>query len=145
MHTRVRQVLARKGHQVHTVPRGTPVSEAARKMTDLKIGSLVVIEKNDDVAGILTERDLARRACGGGFVTETTPVDAIMTSPVAFVTPASTVAEAMKVMSETHCRHLPVMEKGSLAGLISLGDLVRTITADLAADVKYLQDYILKG
>jgi len=63
----------------------------------------------------------------------------------AYVTPETTVAEAMKVMSETHCRHVPVFADGDLVGLISLGDLVRWLTADLEENIRYLEGYILRG
>ena len=144
MHTHVRQVLAKKGHEIHGVPLGTSISKAARTMNAHKIGS-VVVWSGDEVVGILTERDLARRVCAGAIDLDATSVEQVMTAPVAFVTPGSTVAAAMKTMSETRCRHLPVLDGGKVVGLVSLGDLVRTVTNDLAADVKYLKDYIVRG
>jgi CBS domain-containing protein len=144
MDTRIRQVIAAKGSDVHSVSNHSPIGEAARKMAELGVGSLLV-RSQGHVVGILTERDLARRVCGGDYDPVATPVERVMTSPLAYVTPDATVAEAMKVMADTDCRHLPVYEEGRLVGLVSLGDLVRWITADLAESVRYLEDYIVRG
>lgn len=144
METRISQVLAHKGHEVHTVPLNVAVCDAARTMARLKIGSLLV-EADGRVAGIITERDLARRVCAGEFDLARAPVAKAMTTKVAFVTPDTTVATAMKVMSETHCRHLPVIEDDELVGVISLGDLVRWVTVDLAENIRYLEGYILRA
>jgi len=144
MQTRIKQVLARKGHEVHSVSCDVSISQAARKMAELEIGA-VLVQSDAQVVGILTERDLAWRVCLGEFDPAVTPVEQVMTSPVAYVTPDTTVAEAMKVMSETHCRHLPVFADGDLVGVISLGDLVRWLTADLEENIRYLEGYILRG
>lgn len=145
MQNRIKDVLAHKGHHVHSIPAGITVGEAARRMADLEIGSFLV-ESDGHPVGILTERDLARRVCCSGDVDPTvTPVEQVMTSPLAYIEPEMTVGEAMKVMSETHCRHLPVFDKGELVGLVSLGDLIRWITADLEENVRYLESYILRG
>ena len=144
MDTCIKHVLARKGHEVHSVPCDVPIGEAARKMAELEIGA-VLVQSDAQVVGILTERDLAWRVCLGEFDPAVTPVEQVMTSPVAYVTPDTTVAEAMKVMSETHCRHLPVFADEELVGLISLGDLVRWVTADLEENIRYLEGYILRG
>ena len=93
----------------------------------------------------MTERDLAWRVCLGEFDPAVMPVEKVMTAPVAYVTPETTVAEAMKVMSDTHCRHLPVFADEELVGVISLGDLVRWLTADLEENIRYLEGYILRG
>jgi signal-transduction protein with cAMP-binding, CBS, and nucleotidyltransferase domain len=144
MKTRIRSVLAHKGHQVHSVPVGVPVREAARLMADLHIGS-VLVQAGSHTVGILTERDLARRVCQGHGDVLSRPVEELMTSPLAYITPGDTVVEAMKVMSETHCRHLPVLDGGTVVGVISLGDLVRWLTVDLEEKVNYLEAYILGG
>ena len=144
MQTQIKDVLARKGYKVHGVPSDVPISEAARKMAELEIGS-VLVQSDGQVVGILTERDLAWRVCLGEFDPAVTPVEKVMTAPVAYVTPETTVAEAMKVMSDTHCRHLPVFADEELVGVISLGDLVRWLTADLEENIRYLEGYILRG
>lgn len=144
MDTRIERLLAQKGSDVHSVAVGVPVSDAAQKMAALEVGSLLV-QSGGQVVGIVTERDLARRVCACGFDQGTVPVERVMTSPLAFVTPDATVGEAMKVMSETGCRHLPVFRGSDLVGVISLGDLVRWVTADLEESVRYLEGYILRG
>jgi CBS domain-containing protein len=141
MNSNVREVLARKGARVHTVPAGATVKAAAETMRDLRVGSVLVL-RGDAIAGILTERDLARRVVYAGLPPETTRVDEVMTAPVAFVSPTTSVAAAMRVMSETHCRHLPVLDGDKLVGLVSLGDLVRWHTADQDAHVRFLESYI---
>jgi CBS domain-containing protein len=120
------------------------VCAAAQEMAARAVGSLLV-ESDGRVVGILTERDLARRVCASGCDVGATPVEQVMTSPLAYVTSDATVAEAMKVMSDTGCRHLPVLREGALVGVISLGDLVRWVTADLENNVRYLEEYILRG
>jgi signal-transduction protein with cAMP-binding, CBS, and nucleotidyltransferase domain len=144
MDTPITRVLASKGHDAHAVTVGTRVTEAARKMADLGIGA-VLVERDGQVAGILTERDLARRVCFRELDPADTPVEQVMTSPVAYITTNATVADTMKVMSETHCRHLPVFEAGELVGVISLGDLIRWVTADLEGHIRYLETYITRG
>lgn len=110
-------------------------------MKELKIGA-VLIERGGNVLGIFTERDVSRRVAYPGRDPENTIVSQVMTSPVAFVEPSTTVREAMKVMSTTHCRHLPVYDGAQLVGLVSLGDLLRWLTADLEAHVRFLESYI---
>ena len=137
----IKGVLTHKGHEVHSVDVGSSVADAVHKMAGLGIGS-VLIRGEDRIVGILTERDLARRVAYGRMDTQTTSVEAVMTSRLAYVSPETRVEEAMKVMSETHCRHLPVFEDGALVGLVSLGDLLRFITGDLETHISYLESYI---
>jgi CBS domain-containing protein len=141
MKSTVAEVLAKKGPQTHGVDVDSTVAEAVRKMKDLNLGSVVIL-RGEHVVGIFTERDIARRVVFGGLDPAKTQVSEVMTAPVAFVDPATTVAQAMKVMSRTHCRHLPVFDHEKLVGLVSLGDLVRQSTADSDAHVRFLESYI---
>lgn len=141
MQSTVREILARKGTVVHTVPVGTSVRDAARTMSDLHVGSVVVM-KDDKLAGILTERDIARRLVFRGLDPERTFVEEVMTSKIASVGPSTKVGEAMHAMSETHCRHLPVVADDKVIGLVSLGDLVRALTTDYDLQLRYLESYI---
>ncbi len=141
MDTRIEQVLKSKGNAVYDVDSTAPVVDAVNKMSELGIGS-VLVRKDDNLVGIVTERDLARRCVVPSVNIDTTSVDKVMTSPVAYVSPETTVVQAMKAMSETHCRHLPVLVDGKVIGIISLGDLLRWTTGELETQVNYLESYI---
>lgn len=141
MQSTIREILARKGSSVHTVPIGTSVRDAARTMSDHRVGSVVVMN-GEQVAGILTERDVARRVVFRGLDPDRTPVDEVMTSKIASIEPSTKVGEAMHAMAATHCRHLPVVLDHQLVGLVSLGDLVRALTRDYDLHVRYLESYI---
>ena len=141
MHTQVGRVLLAKGDHIHGVALHTSLAEVIRQMTEYQIGALLVFD-GALVVGIITERDLVRRALFRGLDPATTPVEEVMTTPVAYVAPEVTVAEAMKVMSETKSRHLPVLADGRLVGLVSLSDLIRKATSDLETQILYLESYI---
>jgi CBS domain-containing protein len=141
MNTHIKQVLHAKGDAVYGVEIRTPLADAIRRMAEHEIGSVLVFD-GKTLVGILTERDLARRALFRAMDPATTLVEVVMTAPVAFISPEDTVAQALKVMSDTRCRHLPVMADGRLIGVVSLGDLIRTITGDLETRVMYLESYI---
>jgi signal-transduction protein with cAMP-binding, CBS, and nucleotidyltransferase domain len=139
--TTIKQVLHSKGDAIYGVEARQPLAVAIRRMAEHAIGSVLVFD-DKTVVGIVTERDLARRVLFRSLDPETTPVEVVMTAPLAFVEPTHTVGHAMKVMSETHCRHLPVFADGVLLGVVSLGDLLRAATADLQTHIMYLESYI---
>jgi CBS domain-containing protein len=141
MNTRIKQILHMKGDAVYGVELGTSVGDVIRKMAEHKIGSVLVFD-DKVVVGILTERDLVHRVLFEQRDPATTPVDLVMTAPVAYVSPETTVADAMKIMSETRCRHLPIMADDRLIGIVSLGDLIRQLTGDLETHIMYLESYI---
>jgi CBS domain-containing protein len=138
----VRQILKAKGDGIWTIgPRAT-VFEALRLMADKKVGALVVVE-NGLVIGILSERDYARKVVLEGKSSKDTPVSEIMTERVIGVTPATTVQECMALMTEMHIRHLPVMERGQLMGVISIGDVVKSIMSEQEYLIEHLENYII--
>lgn len=152
---RVQDILARKGAQVHTIPENATVFEAIRRMDELGIGSLLVTRGSGanaarsraeppqpSLAGIVTERDYLRLVALRGRSSRETLVGEIMTRRVAFVGPACPVDEALAIMTEIRCRHLPVLDDGRLAGLVSIGDCVRQIIAMQQGRIRYLEDYI---
>lgn len=141
MHTKIADVLHKKGSNVQSIEIGKPIVDAVNSMEELGIGS-VLVKEGDRVIGILTERDLARRCVRPGVDITTTPVEDAMTAPVAFVAPTTSIREALKVMSETHCRHLPVVDQRGVVGVVSLGDLLRWVTSEYKAHVSYLESYI---
>ena len=138
---KVADVLKEKGTKVFTVNRKTTVLEAIKKMSDKNVSGLVVMD-GKEIAGIITERDYLRKVILQGKSSNTTMVEEIMTDKVIFATLDQSVEECMAVMAEKSCRHLPVMDQGCLAGVISILDLTRQMTREQKTTIKYLQDYI---
>jgi CBS domain-containing protein len=137
----VRDILASKGHQVWCVDPGATVFDALRLMAEKEIGALVVME-GERVVGVLSERDYARKVVLLGRTSPTTAVKEIMTSPVVYTHSEQSIEECMALVTEKRVRHLPVMEEGKLVGLISIGDLVKSIIADQQFIIEQLVRYI---
>jgi CBS domain-containing protein len=134
-------VLAAKGTQVHTIGPDDTVFDAVKKMVEVNSGSLLVTE-GERIHGIITERDYLRNIVLAGRTSKTTQVREIMTSQVVVVQPSTTLEEAMAVMTARRIRHLPVVDQGKLAGVVSIGDLVKQISQDRKFEIQYLTDYI---
>jgi CBS domain-containing protein len=126
---------------IHTVDPAASVFDAVRLMAQQNIGALVVVEY-DQVVGMVTERDYARKVALRDRASRDTPVRDIMTSPVMYVHPLQTSEECMALMTENRLRHLPVMDGGKLAGLISIGDLVKDIISEQRFIIEQLEHYI---
>jgi CBS domain-containing protein len=137
----VADLLQAKGHEVHSIESGASVLDAIRRMVDRNVGSLLVLN-GKEIAGIITERDYLREIVLKGRTSRETPVEAIMTRQVVFVTPADTIEACMAIMTEKRIRHLPVLREGTLTGLISIGDVVKRLSQDQKAEIRYLTDYI---
>jgi CBS domain-containing protein len=135
-------LLKSKAHQtVHTITPEASVFDAIKLMADKNIGALLVMEA-EKVAGIVTERDYARKIVLMSRSSEQTPVRQIMTSAVIYVRPDQTSEECMVLMTENRLRHLPVIDGGRLLGIISIGDLVKDIIADQRFTIQQLGQYI---
>ena len=135
-------LLTSKAHQsVHIIPPEGSVFDALKLMADKNIGALLVME-GEEVAGIITERDYARKVALMSRSSKQTPVREIMTSAVMYVRPDQTSEECMVLMTENRLRHLPVMEGGKLLGIISIGDLVKDIIAEQRFTIQQLEHYI---
>jgi CBS domain-containing protein len=117
------------------------VLEAVRLMAEHHIGAVLVIEEGQ-LLGIASERDYARKVVLQGRSSSDTPVDAIMSAPVVCVGPMDSVNDCMAIMTERHIRHLPVIDGGRLAGIVSIGDLVKEVIEDQKQEISYLQQYI---
>ena len=141
MDTKVQALLDRKGHEVYSILADQTVYEAITEMDAKNVGGLIV-KDGEQVVGIITERDYLRKVILRGRSSKETAVDSIMTRDLMSITPEHTVAEAMKIMTEKRCRHLPVFKDGQLDGILSIGDLVKTIIANQAFEIQFLQDYI---
>ena len=137
----VQQLLVEKGTHVSTVAPDASVYEALERMAADDIGALVV-GTGGRLAGMLSERDYARKVILVGRASRDTLVRDVMTEEVITVGPADTVSRCMQIMTDHRVRHLPVMDGGELVGLVSIGDLVKTIIADQAFEIEQLQGYI---
>lgn len=138
----VAQILSSKPSQaVHTVPPGASVREAIEVMAQQRIGSLLIVE-GTRILGIFTERDYAHKVEVRGRTSAGTPISEVMTPDVIFVTPATTSQECMALMTGRRLRHLPVMDQGTLVGLISIGDLVKDIISEQQFVIAQLESYI---
>lgn len=139
---KIADILRAKGSNVHTVAADATVFEAIRKMVDANVGSLLVTE-GDAIVGIITERDYLRRVALEGRTSKQTLVREIMGTRVLCVAPEAEVEACMAVMSEQRIRHLPVMDQGRLAGIVSIGDLVKQQSSERKAEIQILTDFIV--
>ncbi len=137
----VQGLLDSKNSEVFFIQKGATVFEAIVLMDEKNIGSLLV-KDGENVVGIVTERDYMRKIIIKGRASKTTPVRDIMTSQLAIVAPELTITEAMAIMSEKHCRHLPIFDGRRFMGLVSMGDLSRELSKEHEMTIMYLRDYI---
>jgi CBS domain-containing protein len=137
----LRLILEDKGSDVRSVSPGATVVEAVRSMNEHGIGALLVLE-GDAPVGIFTERDVLRRVLDAGRDPAATRVSEVMTEKLVCVGPGTTVEEAMAVITERRCRHLPVTEGGKVLGMVSSGDLTRWVTRGQAFEIDRLVEYV---
>ncbi len=137
----VQHVLAKKGYEVHSVAPEASVFTALTRMAEHGIGSLVVID-GEDMIGIISERDYARKVILEGKSSRGTLVRDIMSSPLHSVRPTDSIEACMSLMTNEAVRHLPVKQNDKLVGLISIGDVVKAVIADQAHTITQLETYI---
>ena len=137
----VKHLLECKGNAVYTITPEAPVLDAIRLMAERSVGALPVM-RGEALAGIVTERDYARKVILKGHSSRETPVADIMTPAPTSVAPVTTVDECMRLCTELRVRHLPVLENNRLVGIVSIGDLVKAVIDDQAAEIDHLQRYI---
>ena len=137
----IAQILKIKGAQVHSIAPDAKIIEALQTMADAGVGALVVQEQ-DQVVGIISERDHVRKVDLEGRSSQTGLVNEVMSEDICYVTPEVSVDEAMAIMTENRCRHLPVMEQGRLVGLVSIGDLVKASLEEKDFVIEQLKKYI---
>lgn len=140
--TTVRHLLDQKSAEIWSMRSESSVREALRVMYERDIGVVVVVD-GDQVSGILSERDFARRMAVDTDFSLDTPVAELMTRAVVSVHPDQFMDDCMAIMTEKHIRHLPVLEGGRLVGLISIGDLVREIVSQKDVTIHSLENYIM--
>ena len=139
--TAVRHLLDRKGRALFSIEPEDPVLEAIRMMADHHVGALLVM-RGAELAGILSERDYARKVVLLGRSSADTPVWQIMTAPVITVSPDNSVQDCMRLMTNHHIRHLPVTEGTRVVGMISIGDLVKAVIEEQQQTIAQLESYI---
>jgi CBS domain-containing protein len=140
--TTARKLLERKGSKVLTIEAGASVFEALRVMAEHNIGALIVMDATR-LVGIFSERDYARKIVLKDKFSRDTAVREIMTRDPILVTPESEVRECMRLMTDHQVRHLPVIDKDTLVGIISIGDVVKWIIEDQADSIQFLEKYII--
>jgi CBS domain-containing protein len=139
--TTVRQLLDQKGRETYSINPDATVYDAIAKMAEKDVGSLVVMD-GDKIVGVITERHYARNVVLKGKTSPATPVEAIMDKLVFVVQPEQSIEQCMALMTEKRIRHLPVVEKEKLIGVISIGDLVKSIIGDQQITIGQLEHYI---
>lgn len=137
----IRLILKQKGQNVWQVSPDACVYEAIEIMADKHAGALMVVSEGK-LIGVVSERDYARKVILQGKSSKQTLVREIMTSPAIFATPYQTVEESMRIMTDNHIRHLPVVEDGVLIGVVSIGDLVKWIISAQQHTISQLNSYI---
>jgi CBS domain-containing protein len=137
----VSSVLAEKGRQVYTVPKGSTVAEAVSEMNEKGVGALLVLDGRKPV-GIFTERDVLRRIVDPDKDPAMVRVGDVMTRQLVTISIDTRVAEAMSLMTERRFRHLPVLDGGEVVGMLSAGDQMRWITLNQENYIRQMTDYI---
>lgn len=139
--TTVRHLLENKKTTLFRIGPDAPVIDAVRAMAEHGIGALLVM-RGEMLTGIVSERDYARKVVLLGRASADTPVSQIMSSPVLTVVPETSVQRCMVMMTERRIRHLPVLEHGRVIGVVSIGDLVKSVIEDQQRTIEQLESYI---
>jgi CBS domain-containing protein len=144
MVTTVKDLLKKRGSHVYSISPKHTVYQALQLMAEKDVGALVVMD-DDRIVGMFSERDYARKLILRGRSSKNTPVGELMSTKVYFVSPDQSIENCMTLMTMKKIRHVPVMEKGKLIGMISIGDLVNKIISSQITTIKDLEDYIVGG
>lgn len=137
----IKQLLETKGHDIYSVSSETPVYDTIELMADKGVGALLVIDAGE-LAGVVSERDYARKVILKGRSSRETLTREIMTAEVITARPDHTVDECLALMTEHKIRHLPVLDQGQLTGVLSIGDLVKSVIEDQRQQIQSLEQYI---
>ena len=137
----IEHILAKKGRDVVTVEPERTLSETARLLDEKRIGAVVVSDADHPVLGIISERDIARAVAQRGAAVLDEPVSQHMTAKVITCTRSCTVSDLMEVMTDRKVRHVPIVERGRLSGIISIGDVVKHRLSELEAEERLMHDY----
>lgn len=138
----VRDILATKGHAVVTSQAGDAISDFAQRLVDHGIGATVVVDANNDVIGVISERDVVEAIAVHGPQCLEMTVGDLMTGEVITCSPNASIDEVMGMMTESRIRHLPILENGRLMGIVSIGDAVKNRIAEVEREADQLREYI---
>lgn len=138
----VRQMMNEKAHRLLSIQPEHTVYDALLQMAEHDVGALIVL-RGEQLVGIFSERDYARKIILDGKTSKLTPISAVMTHDVICVDPDRTADECMALMTEKHVRHLPIIENKAVVGLISIGDVVREMISDQKHTIAQLEQYIM--
>ena len=141
----VSDILAKKGGLVYTVTPGTTVSQVSRQLSTRRIGSVLVIDRLDRVAGIVSERDIVNAVAAHGAPALELDASEVMTRNVVTCDPDDSIDHVMEAMTRGRFRHLPVVRRGELLGLVSIGDVVKARIAETVHETEALRAYIVAG
>ena len=141
----VATILKLKGRSVSTARPDCSLLEVASKLHAKRIGAIVVVGDNGQVAGIISERDVIRAIAEGGVTALQRPISDVMTADVVSCQEASMLDELMELMTQGRFRHLPVMEDGALVGIISIGDVVKNHVAEVEKEATSMRNYLSTG
>jgi CBS domain-containing protein len=141
----VSQILKEKGDLVFTASPGETVAAAAALLHSRRVGAMVIVDADGAIAGILSERDIVRVVAERGAAGLTEPISGCMTRDVLFASPTEAVQSLLERMTDRRVRHLPVVKDGRLAGIVSIGDLVKSKIAEAEAEAENLKAYISAG
>jgi CBS domain-containing protein len=139
----VKYLLQGKGYDTWSVTPDTSVYDALALMADKNIGAVLVIDTQGDLAGIFSERDYARKVVLKGKTARETPVRAVMTEKVVCVRAEQSIEDCMALMTGKRIRHLPELDGNRLVGVISIGDVVKTIISEQEFIIEQLENYIV--
>jgi CBS domain-containing protein len=137
----VADILRNKGSEVYWVSPEATLSEALKEMASHHAGAVLVLDEHK-ICGIFSERDLARQVIERPDIQVDTPIRELMTQPVLYITPETTVDECMGIMTARRFRHLPVMHEGQLVGLVSIGDVIKHLILEKDTTIESLEHYI---
>ncbi len=141
----VESILRSKGNAVITAKPDTPVAVVAGMLTDARVGAVVISTDKVHIEGIISERDIVSAIASKGKDALTVPAANLMTKDVVTCSPTDIVAELMSVMTEQRIRHLPVMKDGALAGIISIGDVVKCRVQEVESEAEALREYVTQS
>jgi CBS domain-containing protein len=140
----IRELVESKGNAVWSVGPAVTVFETLQLMADKGIGAVLVFE-SDRLVGMFSERDYARQVILKGKASKDTPVSDVMTARVTYIRPEQTVEDCMALMTDKHVRHLPVVDKDKVIGVVSIGDIVKAIISEKQFIIEQLENYITSG
>lgn len=141
----VSQILGQKGAVIFSCSPQETIAAAAQRLNDHRIGAMIVLDANDDVAGIISERDIVRALAEAGALALTSPVASFMSRDIVYAEPKESIDLLLSRMTDRRIRHLPVCKEGKLLGVVSIGDLVKARIAETEAEAEGLKAYIAQG